>query len=178
MAARIPLHLLIRDLLLIAATLGLWAWSRQLDLSGGTLAIAVAVAAGTMTAVCGYLIHEWGHLTGALLRGSVVELPHSVRAVFLFKFNSEVNSRKQFLWMSLGGFIASALVVALLFALLSPQRLADQVALGLTVAGVAATLILEVPPALKVYRGAELPRGVAYSGAPATPQGGPQAPTR
>ncbi len=167
MAMRIPLHLLIRDLLLVAATLGLWVWSRQLDADGGgTLAIAVAIGAGVMTAVSGYLVHEWGHLTAALMRGSVVELPRSVAAVFLFKFNSEANSREQFLWMSMGGFIASGIIVALLFALLSFDRLADLVALGLTVAGVIATLILEVPPAMKVYRGAPLPRGVAYSGGP------------
>ncbi len=161
---KLPLQLLARDSLLVCATLGLWFWSRQLDGLSTPLAVSVAIAAGVMTAVSGYLAHEWGHLCGALLRGSVVELPKGITAVFLFKFNSEQNSREQFLWMSMGGFVSSALIVALLLALLSFDRLADQVALGLTLAGVIATLVLEVPPAVRVYRGAALPRGAAYSG--------------
>ncbi len=161
---KLPLQLLVRDLLMVGATLGLWICSRQLDGQTGALATSVAIAAGMMTAVSGYLAHEWGHLCGALLRGSVVELPKGVFAVFLFKFNSEQNNREQFLWMSMGGFVASALVIALLLSLLSFDRLADQVALGLTLAGVIATLVLEVPPAVRVYRGADLPRGAAYSG--------------
>ena len=43
-------------------------------------------------------------------------------------------------------------------------RIADigQVALGITLLGVLATVVLEFPPAWKVLRGGPLPRGVAY----------------
>ena len=166
MLNKIPVPLLIRDLLLIAVTLGLWWWSRSLGEARTLDAIGVAVGAGIMTALSGYLVHEWGHLAGARLAHAVVELPRTPLAVFLFKFDVVRNSRRQFLWMSMGGFIASAVVVALLLVLLSLDRLADQVALGLTAAGVLATAILELPPAWRVYRGGELPSGVAFVGVP------------
>lgn len=164
---QIPVPLLIRDLLLVAVTLGLWGWTRQLG-DGGALAVAVAIGAGVMTAVSGYLFHEWGHLVGARAAHAVVELPSTPAAVFLFKFDVVRNSRRQFLWMSMGGFIASGIIVAFLLAVLSFDRLADQVAIGLTAAGVLATFILEFPPAWRVWRGGDLPTGVAFVGTSTT----------
>jgi ribosomal protein S18 acetylase RimI-like enzyme len=152
----------LRDLAIVAAALALWAADASLRAAGGALATTVAVAAGALTALAGYLAHEWGHLTGARLGGSAVHLPASAASVFLFRFDAERNDRRQFAWMSLGGFVATALVVALLLAVLPRDALAGQVALGLTAAGVLATAVLELPPFFRVLAGAPIPRGAAY----------------
>lgn len=156
--------LLLRDLVVVATTLALVAWSHQLQAAGTALHWPVAILGGALVAVSGYLVHEWGHLLGALSRGSRVELPPTLAAVFLFKFDSDQNDRRQFLAMSMGGFIASIVVVALLAVVLDLHYWADRIAMGLTVLGVAATFILEVPGAWKVYKGAPLPHGVAFVG--------------
>ena len=148
-----PIPLLLRDLAVIAATLALWRWSRELDAAHATLATPVAIAAGISAALSSFLLHEWGHLLGAMAARSSVEFPPHIRSVFLFKFGGD-NDRRQYLWMSGGGFASSILVIALLLWTLSFHALADWVAIGLVVAGVIATFVLELPPAWRVLRGA------------------------
>lgn len=151
----------IRDLAFIGVTLLLW----QLDASlrtGSVVSLIVSVTAGAATAVCGYLLHEWGHLAGARVGRSTVRLPTSPTEVFLFNFDSDRNGRTQFLIMSIGGYVASALVVAFLLAALPLTTVAGAVAIGLSAAGVLATAILEIPPFVHVWRGGAIPRGAAY----------------
>lgn len=150
---KLPMRMMLRDVLVIVATLALWRWSRELDAAQGALAIPVAILAGASAAVAGFLLHEWGHLLGALASGSTVEYPSTVRSIFLFKFG-DGNDRRQYLWMSGGGFAASIVVIAVLAATLNFHALADWIAIALVVAGVIATFILELPPAWRVFRGA------------------------
>ncbi|TXH06333.1 MAG: hypothetical protein E6R07_00655 [Nevskiaceae bacterium] len=147
------LRMLLRDLAVLALTLALWRWSRELDAAHGALALPVALLAGATAALSGFLAHEWGHLLGALAAGSAVQIAPSMRSVFLFKFG-ERNDRRQYLWMSGGGFVASLLVIALLAVSLEFHAVADWTALALVVAGVIATFVLELPPAWRVLRGA------------------------
>jgi hypothetical protein len=66
-----------------------------------------------------------------------------------------------------GGYARDAVRDAAIVAALAAW-LPLHVALGLTAAGVLATLVLEVPPFVRVLRNAPLPRGAAYvSDAPA-----------
>jgi hypothetical protein len=153
----------VRDAALVALTLGLWRLDAGLREQAGAVALAVALLTGLLTAVCGYLAHEWGHLLGARLSGGVVERPASVLSLFLFRFDSDRNGRGAFLAMSLGGFAASAAGVALLLGVLPRDALSGQLALTLTALGVLATALLELPPFFRVLRGGALPRGVAYS---------------
>lgn len=150
---KLPMRMMLRDVLVIVATLALWRWSRELDAAQGALAIPVAILAGASAAVAGFLLHEWGHLLGALIAGSAVEFPPTIRSIFLFKFG-ESNGRRQYLWMSGGGFAASIVVIAVLAFTLNFHALADWIAIALVVAGVIATFILELPPAWRVLRGA------------------------
>jgi hypothetical protein len=154
-----PRALAVRDLLILAATLGLWAADAAVRGTGGALPIVVAIATGAMTSISGYLAHEWGHLLGARLAKSEVSLPASPWSVFLFRFDTGVNVRSQFLTMSMGGFVASAVVTTLLLSVLPMNALSTWVALFLTALGLIATAILEIPPFWRVYRGAPLPRG-------------------
>ncbi len=134
--------------------LTLAAWSLLLDRHGGA---ALNIAAGLMTVVVGYLIHEWGHLIGAWSRRSVVVIPKWT-SPFLFNFDVGCNSREQFNAMAMGGFIASIVFVVAIAALLPMHLLASKIAATLTAIGVIATFILEVPTAWRVFRGAPLPQ--------------------
>lgn len=149
--------LALRDIALLVLTL--WVWSVEATVRGepGALSVGVCVAAGILTSVCAFSVHEWGHLLGAVLAGSTVHLPSRVSSLFLFQFDAEHNDRRQFLRMSWGGFAATGLVVLALGALLPFDALSGRVALGLVVLGVAATLITELPPAFRVARGAPIP---------------------
>lgn len=159
---RVPWKLALRDVALLLATLALWRLEAGLRGSGEGGAVALALLTGALTGLCGYLAHEWGHLAAAWLSGSVVHLPRTVFVGFLFNYDADRNRREQFLAMSCGGFLASGLVVALFLVVLPRDALAGQVALGITLLGVLATVVLEFPPAWKVLRGGPLPRGVAY----------------
>ena len=142
---------LIRDGAIVAATLALWS----LLPSPG---LALNIITGLMTVVAGYLAHEWGHLIGCWIRGSHVKMPERVTSVFLFNFDVGRNSREQFNAMAMGGFVASFVFVVLLAALVPLHTLAGKIAMILTVIGVIATFILEVPTAWRVFRGAPLPQ--------------------
>jgi hypothetical protein len=157
----IPRAHLVRDAALVAATLLLWAADAALRGSPGAFPLLVAVLAGALTAVAGYLAHEWGHFVGARLSGSLVHLPSSPRAVFLFQFD-RTNTRRQFLAMSLGGFAASTVVVVLLLRTLPLSVLSGRIALALSALGVLAAIVTEVPVFWRVARGAPIPRGAAY----------------
>jgi uncharacterized membrane protein len=161
----LPLSHAVRDASIIAVTLLVWWVDATLRNQGGTIAVTVAIVAGALTALCGYLLHEWGHLLGALSARSAVHLPETASSVFLFRFDSDRNSRAQFLRMSMGGFVASALVIVLLVGVLPLDALSGKVAMFLVVLGVVATFILEVPVAWRVARGAPIPSGAAYRSA-------------
>ena len=152
------LKLALRDIAFISVTVLLWLLSWRLDAQISAWHLPVAILAGLMIPVCGFLAHEWGHLFGAWAGQAKVHMPASVLTIFLFDYKPAENSREQFLSVSYGGFIASGLVVALLLVVLSFDRLADQIALGLTLLGVIATFVLEIPPAWRVFKGGPLPQ--------------------
>jgi len=156
------LQLLLRDGLIVAAVLGLWTWQAA-DPPAGTTRVALAVATALATTLVGYLAHEWGHLLGALAARSRFELPRSpFESPFLFKFDRAGNSRPQFFAMTLGGFAASILTVAVLLLALPRDLLASWIALALVAVGVVATLVIEVPEFWRVWRGGPLPDGAAF----------------
>ena len=152
------LKLALRDAALVAVAILLWQWSHQLDAVVSSYRIPIAILAGMMIPIAGFLAHEWGHLIGALVGGARVHMPERLLTLFLFDFKPAENGRQQYLSLSAGGFIASGLVVALLLVGLSFNHLADQIALGLTALGVIATFVIEMPPAWRVYRGGPLPQ--------------------
>lgn len=155
--------LMLRDSLLLAATLGLWALTLRAGAAEGIRPELLHILTGLMTAVCGYLVHEWGHLIGAWSRRSVVVLPERISALFLFNFDVGRNNRRQFNAMAAGGFIASLLFVALLLWLAPAHLLAGKLALGLSLLGAIATFIFEVPTAWRVLRGGPIPQqGLAF----------------
>lgn len=156
---------LARDLVLMAVTAGLMVWDAQLG-GAGALGMAVAVLAGTAVSVMGFLIHEWGHLAATFAAGGLAHPPTALSAIFLFHFDVEKSTRRQFLAMSYGGYAATGLAVLGLSLWLDPTSTSGMTALVLSTLGIGATLILEIPTTVRVARGGPLPSGGVYTGQP------------
>jgi hypothetical protein len=159
---RIPWSHARRDLAFLVLTVAVW----HVDAAarGGGWEWLSATLAGILAAICGYLFHEWGHLTAAILARSEVRLPDRASEIFLFNFDVDRNDARQFTTMSLGGFLASALAIVFFLRALPPGTLATKITLTLAALGLLATAVLELPPFFRVLRGGPLPRGVAFVG--------------
>ena len=150
----------LRDAAIAAATAGLWL----LDARLGRSSRAAGVAAGLATGVVAFLTHEWGHWLGAQAAGGVVHAPGTITSPFLFHFDTERSSREQFLTMSYGGYIASAVSAVAVARFVPRWALSGKVALGFVAAGLFVTAVAEVPTTIRVLRGAPLPSGGVYAG--------------
>lgn len=135
----------LRDLLIIALAIVLWRWLAVYTLDDSMLADFLGLILGLMVGAGGYFLHEWGHLTGAVLTGSKVHPPPSLATGFLFSFDSKQNSKQQFLVMSLSGFLMTAVVTFAFYTFLPDGMLASRVARGVAVLGVFLALFLETP---------------------------------
>ena len=157
-----PRAFALRDSAIAAAALWIWTVERNLDREtfGGQL---LAVTAGALAAIVGFLLHEWGHLAGALAAGATFHPPRHLLSPFLFHFDVKRSSRLAFLMMSLGGYLGTAVGVGLTAWLAPSDRLSGQIALVMAALGSLATLTLEVPVTLRVLRGGELPTGRVFA---------------
>jgi len=150
----------VRDLTL--SLVAIVAWSFALAPGGGE-SVFWQIAAGVLGGMCGYFAHEWGHLLGASLSGSRFAFSPSLASAFLFRFDSEASSRQQFLAMSLSGFAASLVVLALLFGFFPLDLLATRITLGIALGGLALTLFVEVPLLVHVMRGGRTPSATVFT---------------
>ncbi len=153
----------IRDLSILLATVALWGLSASANVEP-RLASLLSIGAGLGAAVCAYNLHEWGHLIGAHLTGSVYVPARRLISPFLFSYDAERNTRQQFLVMSLAGFAATALFVAG-FLLWMPQDVqAGRIALrgALVLAGL--TVIIELPIFFRALLGSKVPRTGMFEG--------------
>ena len=88
------------------------SWSALTDLTlAWALSIATGVLAGLATTT---LIHEWFHLLGARLCAATYDIPLRV-GLFVYDWNFDKNTLRQFLTMSVAGSVGGALSVALLW---------------------------------------------------------------
>lgn len=134
-----------RDASIIAFVVVLWHFTAPWTTGESILADGTGVMLGLLAGLCLYLLHEWGHLSGALLCGSHVAAPTSLKTIFLFSFDSKQNDLRQFLIMSLSGFAASAVVIWSYYAFLPDALFATRVARGAAVFGAFLTVVLEFP---------------------------------
>ena len=156
------IRLAARDVLIAALLIGIWTTDRRLAHGAGAVFWALSLVSGLGYAVMGFLLHEWGHLIGSRLTGSVVHPAPSLLRPLLFHFDTSVNDRRQFLWMSMGGYAASALWLTFLVVTADTSRWSDRIALGVVLLGVVGTFVAEVPTTVRVWRGEPLPTGSAF----------------
>lgn len=134
-----------RDAVIIALTAWIWRLTAGASADAGFRGDVAGVIAGVTIGVCGYLLHEWGHLVGAVVAGSAVQPGRSLAAGFLFSFDSHRNTRKQFIALSLGGWIATAFVLWGVYAWLPDGLFASRVARGFVAGNVLLVVFIEIP---------------------------------
>jgi hypothetical protein len=91
------------------------------------------------------LLHEWGHLLGALATRSRVLPPDRLGSGYLFSFDSRTNSRSQFLVMSFSGFVVTGLAIVCALGPLDEPLLASRVARGAIAFLASLTVFIEFP---------------------------------
>lgn len=139
------LRLALRDLVLLAAFAVLWGWAAPLTAADGFAADFLGLAAGLGIGIGHYLLHEWGHAAGGLATGSSIRPAPSLRGLSLFSFDSKTNTRRQFVVMSLCGFLVTGLVLLGVYTWLPSDWLATRVARGAVLFLVALTVFVEFP---------------------------------
>jgi hypothetical protein len=147
---------LTRDLVFLGLTAALAlleTWLRDT----GWVGVGVGVAAGLAVSYCGFLAHEWGHFLGAFWSGATVRPSPSLLSFFLLRFDTTKSNRRQFLAMSIGGFVATVLAILAIARLVPEGTVFGRTAILLAGAGAGLTAVLEVPVFLRVLRGGELP---------------------
>jgi hypothetical protein len=156
----VPARFVLRDLLIASAAAGLWALASQSGAEPSVTERALQVVAGLGIAAGAALLHEWGHLLGALACKSKVRFPKRTLTPLLFDFDVAANSRAQFLTMSAGGYVGSALGLLLLWLVQPPINLTGYVAWVIAGGGMLATLVIEAPVTVRVARGAAPPEAL------------------
>jgi len=153
----------IRDSAIVLATIGLWRLSLSVE-GGTTLKSALSITAGVGAAICAYNLHEWGHLIGAHLTDSVYVPAKRLLSPFLFSYDAERNTRRQFLIMSVAGFAATAVFVAAFLAWMPQDQQAGRIALrgALFLAGL--TVVIELPIFFRALFGTAVPRTGMFKG--------------
>jgi hypothetical protein len=154
-------RLLLRDVLVAASCGCLW-WLALRGHVSGTGGTVLSVLAGLSTGVVAFIGHEWGHALGSKLSGATIYFADTVMSPFLVFFDTDASTRNQFVAMSIGGYVASALAALLALALLPRDQLAGQIGLAIVAIGVVATFIAEVPTTIRVARGGPMPHGYVY----------------
>ena len=116
-----------------------------LSAGAGMLGDLTGLVAGLAIGLATFLLHEWGHLLGALGSRSAVRLPDRLGSVYLFSYDSKRNSRRQFVVMSLSGFAVTGVAVWAVYAVLPDGQLATRVARGAVLFLASFTVVLEFP---------------------------------
>ncbi len=153
-----------RDLAVVLVLAVAWVADARARSEGASTfgGYAVGLLAGLTTTLVAFFAHEWGHLGGAIVAGGTVHAPRTLLSPFLFFFDVAKSSRRAFLAMSAGGYVASAAALIAILLFVPWGALSGRVALLTAAAGVLVTFVLEVPTTVRVARGGELPRGAVF----------------
>ena len=138
-------RLLFRDLTVAAVVVLAWWLAAPLSAGSGPVADLSGALLGFGAFVVSHFAHEWGHLLGGLATGAHVAPPARLTSPFLFSFDSQRNSQRQFVIMSLSGFAVTGLALYVVYGLLPEAQLATRVARGMVVFQASLTALLEVP---------------------------------
>ena len=135
----------LRDTLLLVGVGTLWWKAAPFTQGSGPVADLLGVLAGLGLGMGAYVIHEWGHLLGALATRSALRMPEQLTSISLFSFDSRHNSRTQFLAMSFSGFAMTGIALLVVYGLLPEGQLATRVARGAVLLLTSLTVFLEFP---------------------------------
>ena len=154
----------VRDAGIIGLVAGLWfglaGFSSGSSLVGDLVGLVLGLGFGAGV----FLLHEWGHLIGALATGSVVQAPDRLNSAYLFSYDSKLNSRHQFVVMSLSGFVVTGLAVWCALGPLAEPLQAARVARGAIAFLASLTLFIEVPLVIWALVAPSLPPVETFAG--------------
>ncbi|MEM9668351.1 MAG: hypothetical protein AAF950_05450 [Pseudomonadota bacterium] len=134
-----------RDAAILAMTVIAWVLLGPLSASEGLAADMAGAGLGLSAGICGWLVHEWGHLSVGTLAGAKFRTPERLSSVYLFGFDKDENTKAQFLLMASGGFAATGVCVWASLAALPEGWMATSVLRGLMLLQVAVIGLLELP---------------------------------
>lgn len=134
-----------RDCLVLGTTLLFWYFARDTH----------PLTTGILTGVCALLLHEYGHLFGAVKSQAVIT-PAPLWSPFIFNLNPNDNNRRQQLSTSCWGFVATAVFVTA-FTLFLPNTPAGKIALFIGLGLATLTVVIEFPIAWRMARGKSVP---------------------
>lgn len=147
----------VRDGLLFVLAYLLWIVFARYSAGSGAIADFTGLLVGAFVALIAHLLHEWGHLLGALAAGSVMSPGKKFTSLFLFVYSSTANSKQQFLLMSMSGFVMTAVVAWIAFAGLPDDYLATHVVRGFSLIQVFLGVVIEMPLLVWALLGKQLP---------------------
>jgi hypothetical protein len=144
----------LRDLAALAAAVTLVLADERARASGsvGGWALALAAATGISTTLSAFHVHEWGHYLAAVLSGARPRPARSLLAVFLFDLEERECTRRQWLWMSAGGYLASIVAFSVILRVVDLSAMSGRVTMVLTGLGLLATFAIEIPITVRVWR--------------------------
>ncbi len=146
-----------RDILILGMSFAAFVFLGPLSAGQGPLSDVSGVVVGVLLGVSVFLLHEWGHLIGALLMRSKVMAPARLSSVYVFSFDSKNNSRQQFLVMSVTGFLMTGVCLWAVYALLPEDQLATRVVRGIVLFLTSLTVFLEFPAVIWACVRSDLP---------------------
>jgi hypothetical protein len=146
-----------RDASIVASAVLLWSLAAPFSAGPGPVGDLAGLVAGVVLGVCALPLHEWGHFLGALASRSVVQPAASLRALFVFSFDSRRNSRRQFVVMSLGGWVGTVVAVWVAYGVLPSDLLASRIARGMVLLSVLLVLVTEVPLLARAFWTGRIP---------------------
>ena len=146
-----------RDLSIVVAVVALWRLTAGFSAGDGPVGDFSGLLVGAALGACALPLHEWGHFLGALASRSAMRPAESLRSLFAFSFDSQQNSRRQFLAMSFGGWVGTALAVWVAYGVLPSELLASRVARGMTLLSVLLVVVTEVPLLVRAYWTGRIP---------------------
>jgi len=147
-----------RDAAIVGAIALLWSLGARASAGSGPIADFTGVLLGTLLGACSLILHEWGHFAGALATRSAMSPAASLKSVFSFSFDSKRNSQRSFLAMTAGGWVGTAVSVAVAYAALPPELLATRVARGMALVSVALVVVTEIPLVASALWTGRIPR--------------------
>jgi hypothetical protein len=146
-----------RDLAIVATIAVLWRLGAGFSAGDGAIADLAGLLLGAALGACALPLHEWGHFLGGLASGSTMRPAESLRKLFAFSFSSQLNSQRQFLAMSIGGWAGTAAAVWVAYGLLPSELLASRVARGMTLLSVLLVVVNEVPLLVRAFWTGRIP---------------------
>jgi hypothetical protein len=135
----------LRDLAIVATAALVWRYAAALSAGFGPASDLAGVVAGFLVGLSGFVLHEWGHVLGAVAVGAVVHPNTRLNSGFLFSFDTRTSTLRQFLVMSVGGFVVTGALLLVVYRVLPEPLFATRVARGLALFLASLTVLLEFP---------------------------------